>query len=461
MHRPSLPVFSGDKDRALDAALTQLVPRGLAERSGVSALLPPANEIVAPDVHVTAVRRLPAEAAQYVAWPEAVHPEVVAALARRGIEQVYSHQAEAMRHALGGQHVVVVTPTASGKTLCYNGPVLTAILNDPASRALYLFPTKALAQDQLAELHGLSESIAGETGSTIGVFTYDGDTPQDARRAIRQQAHVVLSNPDMLHAGVLPHHPKWAKLFENLRYIVIDELHAYRGVFGSHLANILRRLQRICRHYGSDPTFICCSATIANPKALAEALTEQPFALVNRNGAPRGEKFFLFVNPPVVNEALGIRRSYLAETRRVALEFLQALAPDHRLRAEPALDRDPDDLLEGCVRRPARHRGSDPRDIAAATCRCGGARSSAGCARATCAPSCRRVRSNSASTSARSTSRCWRDTPARLPARGSARAARDVGRPDRRRSWSPRARRSTSSSSGIRRTSSTRHPSMR
>jgi DEAD/DEAH box helicase domain-containing protein len=278
------------------------------------------NEAVAPDVHDPCGCRRRHRIAD---WPEGIHPEVVGALRRRGIEQVYSHQAEAMRHALGGQHVVVVTPTASGKTLCDNGPVLSAILAEPAARALYLFPAKALAQDQLAELHALSESIADQAGTKIGVFTYDGDTPQDARRAIRQQAHVVLSNPDMLHAGVLPHHPKWAKLFENLRYIVIDELHAYRGVFGSHLANILRRLQRICRHYGSNPTFICCSATIANPRGLAENLTERSFALVDRNGAPRGEKFFLFVNPPVVNETLGIRRSYLAETRRVALEFLK------------------------------------------------------------------------------------------------------------------------------------------
>jgi DEAD/DEAH box helicase domain-containing protein len=155
------------------------------------------------------------------------------------------------------------------------------------------------------------------------VFTYDGDTPQDARRAIRGRAHVVLSNPDMLHSGVLPHHPRWAKLFENLRYVVIDELHAYRGVFGSHLTNVLRRLRRICRHYGSAPTFICSSATIANPRELAEALVEQPFELVSESGAPRGEKIFLFVNPPVVNQQLGIRRSYLEETRRIAAEFLK------------------------------------------------------------------------------------------------------------------------------------------
>ncbi|MBP6716552.1 MAG: DEAD/DEAH box helicase, partial [Acidobacteria bacterium] len=251
----------------------------------------------------------------------------------RGIDQLYSHQAEAVDHAMHGRNVVIVTPTASGKTLCYNVPVLDAILKDPASRALYLFPTKALAQDQLAELHQMAEVIGAQSQAEaqaergehvqIGVFTYDGDTPQDARRAIRGKAHVVLSNPDMVHAGILPHHPRWAKLFENLKYIVIDELHTYRGVFGSHLANILRRLRRVCQHYGSNPTFICSSATIANPKELAEKLTEQPFEIVDKSGAPRGEKFFLFVNPPVVNQQLGIRRSYLSETRRVAIEFLK------------------------------------------------------------------------------------------------------------------------------------------
>jgi len=180
---------------------------------------------------------------------------------------------------------------------------------------------------------GPREGAAGSTEGTaerieraapeIGVFTYDGDTPSDARRAIRGKAHVVLSNPDMLHSGILPHHPRWAKLFENLKFVVIDELHAYRGVFGSHLSNIMRRLQRVCRHYGSDPVFICSSATIANPRELAEGLTGRPFEVVDRSGAPRGEKFFLFVNPPVVNAQLGIRRSYLAEARRVALEFLK------------------------------------------------------------------------------------------------------------------------------------------
>src|SRR4029453_13534216 len=161
------------------------------------------------------------------------------------------------------------------------------------------------------------------SGEQVGVFTYDGDTPQDARRSIRGRAHIVLSNPDMVHSGILPPHPRWAKLFENLRYVVVDELHAYRGVFGSHLCNVLRRLQRICRHYGSSPVFICSSVAIAKPPGLAERVVERPFELVDRSGAPRGEKFFVFVNPPVVNRQLGIRRSYLSETRRVATEFLK------------------------------------------------------------------------------------------------------------------------------------------
>jgi DEAD/DEAH box helicase domain-containing protein len=276
-----------------------------------------------PDAWVTAVRRLPARQAQYAQFPDGFDPVVGEILRDRGIEQLYTHQAAAMAHALAGRNVVITTPTASGKTLCYNAPVLSAILRDASTRALYLFPTKALAQDQLAELHELSDQASRRTEREIGVFTYDGDTPQDARRAIRGRAHVVLSNPDMIHSGILPHHPRWAKLFENLRFVVIDELHAYRGVFGSHLTNVLRRLRRICEHYGSCPVFICSSATIANPRQLAEALVEQPFELVSDSGAPRGEKFFLFVNPPVVNQQLGIRRSYLAETRRVASEFLR------------------------------------------------------------------------------------------------------------------------------------------
>ena len=198
------------------------------------------------DVHVTAARRLPPVQAAYAPFPEALDARLRRALAARGIEELYTHQAEAVGHVLAGRNVVVTTPTASGKTLCYNAPVLNAILADPSARALYLFPTKALAQDQLAELHQMAGIVSAEGAGAIGVFTYDGDTPQDARRAVRARAHVVLSNPDMLHSGILPHHPRWAKLFENLRFVVIDELHAYRGVFGSHLANIMRRLARVC-----------------------------------------------------------------------------------------------------------------------------------------------------------------------------------------------------------------------
>ena len=276
-----------------------------------------------PDGWITAVRTLPARDAVFADWPDGLDSRLRTALEAGGLSQLYSHQASVIQHALAGRNVVVTTPTASGKTLCYNAPTLSRILAEPSSRALYLFPTKALAQDQLAGLHELCEHIQRTTESEIGVFTYDGDTPQDARRAIRTRAHVVLSNPDMLHSGILPHHPRWAKLFENLRFVVIDELHAYRGVFGSHLSNVVRRLRRICRHYGSDPVFICSSATIANPRDLAERLVEAPFELVEESGAPRGEKLFLFVNPPVVNRQLGIRRSCLGETRRVAGEFLR------------------------------------------------------------------------------------------------------------------------------------------
>jgi DEAD/DEAH box helicase domain-containing protein len=219
---------------------------------------------------------------------------------------LYSHQATSAELVRDGKNVVVVTPTASGKTLCYNLPVLNAVLESPDTRALYLFPTKALAQDQLAEL----QDLATRLNDGFGVFTYDGDTPSDARKAIRERGHIVLTNPDMLHTGILPHHTKWMRLFENLRYIVLDELHTYRGVFGSHLGNVLRRLKRITKFYGSDPQFICCSATIANPGELAFQLIEKQVELVEENGAPAGEKLFVFYNPPMVNRNLGIRRSY-------------------------------------------------------------------------------------------------------------------------------------------------------
>ena len=303
--------LAGGKATALQSALEKLVPGSWTERPD------------APDGVVTAVRRLPPVEARHAPFPDFIDSRLRTALERRGITQLYSHQADALRHVSAGRNVVVTTPTASGKTLCYNLPVLNSVLGNPAARALYLFPTKALAQDQMAELHELAGALEAEGGHPIAVHTYDGDTPADARRTIRARAHVVLSNPDMLHSGILPHHPRWAKLFENLQFVVIDELHAYRGVFGSHLCNVLRRLRRIARHYGSDPLIISSSATIANPRELAERLAERPFELVSDSGAPRGEKFFVFVNPPVVNRELGIRRSYLAEARRVAGEFLR------------------------------------------------------------------------------------------------------------------------------------------
>jgi len=319
------------QEATLSTQQVDRVPRGASTKGGDPALTLVLDRLTggavdrpdSPDAWVTAVRRLPAREAQFAGEVAGIDDRLRDVLRERGIQGFYTHQAAAVEHALARRNVVITTPTASGKTLCYNAPVLSAVLRDPSTRALYLFPTKALAQDQLAELHTLSDHLSRRSDLEIGVFTYDGDTPQDARRAIRGRAHIVLSNPDMVHSGILPHHPRWAKLFENLQFVIIDELHAYRGVFGSHLTNVLRRLRRICRHYGSNPTFICSSATIANPRELAEALVEQPFELVSESGAPRGEKWFLFVNPPVVNQQLGIRRSYLAETRRLAAEFLK------------------------------------------------------------------------------------------------------------------------------------------
>jgi DEAD/DEAH box helicase domain-containing protein len=270
------------------------------------------------DEVLTAVRHIPAREGQFRAMPGWVRPELAAAYHAKGIEKLYTHQAAAAELAHAGKNFVVVTPTASGKTLCYNLPVLNAVLGNADTRALYLFPTKALAQDQLAELHDLAKRL----DDCFGVFTYDGDTPSDARRAIRERGHVILTNPDMLHTGILPHHTKWTRVFENLRYIVLDELHNYRGVFGSHLANVLRRLARIAEFYGSKPQFICCSATIANPGELATQLIAEPVQVVEENGAPAAEKLFVFYNPPMVNRNLGIRRSYLNETTRVAQELL-------------------------------------------------------------------------------------------------------------------------------------------
>ena len=269
--------------------------------------------------NVTSWRVLPERKARYGSFPDTLEPGVLSALRDKGIDRPYIHQEHAIRCALDGKDLVVVTPTASGKTLCYNVPVLDAILKDESARALYLFPTKALSSDQAAELYSLIETIQ----CPIKAYTYDGDTPASARTAIRQAGHVVVTNPDMLHQGILPHHAKWIKLFENLRYVVIDEIHAYRGVFGSNLANVIRRLKRICAFYGSDPVFICCSATIQNPKELAERMIGKPVELVDENGAPAGERHVVFYNPPVVNQQLGIRAGSIPETRTIAASLLK------------------------------------------------------------------------------------------------------------------------------------------
>ena len=271
---------------------------------------------------IVATRHFPARPAVYAPFPATLDPRLCDALRARGIEQLYIHQARTWELVDKGHHVVVVTPTASGKTLCYNVPALQALLKEPDARILYLFPTKALAQDQLAELEAIARTLPD-----LRMFTYDGDTPQDARRAVRARANLVLTNPDMLHSGILPHHTKWASLFQNLKFVVIDELHAYRGVFGSHLANVLRRLGRICRHYGSAPQFIMASATIGNPRELAERLTGASVEEVAESGAPSGEKTVLCYNPPVINPELGIRAPYLGEASKLAQRFLREKVP--------------------------------------------------------------------------------------------------------------------------------------
>ena len=268
--------------------------------------------------NLTAWQTIPPKPARYAGFPEALQPRLVEGLKQRGIHNLYTHQHEAVEAVLNGEDVCVVTPTASGKTLCYNVPVLNRLMENPKARALYLFPTKALSQDQVHEL----KSTIDDLEVTIGTYTFDGDTPASARKAVRSAGHIVVTNPDMLHTGILPHHTIWIRLFENLAFVVIDEVHHYRGVFGSHLANVLRRLKRICAFYGSNPQFICCSATIANPKELAERIIEKPVHLVDDNGAPAGEKHFLFYNPPVVNAELGIRKSSVKEASRLATQLL-------------------------------------------------------------------------------------------------------------------------------------------
>ncbi|MGH8105039.1 MAG: DEAD/DEAH box helicase, partial [Arenimonas sp.] len=262
---------------------------------------------------------LPGQEGQYAELPKDLPEALANALKTHGIHQLYSHQAEAWRAVQNGEHVVVVTPTASGKSLCYTLPVVAGAMKKQ-SKALYLFPTKALAQDQVADLLELNR--AGPLG--VKAFTFDGDTPGDARAAVRLHGDIVVSNPDMLHQAILPHHTKWAQFFENLQYVVIDEIHTYRGVFGSHVANVLRRLKRVCAFYGANPQFILCSATIGNPKAHAEALIEHEVTAITESGAPTGDKQVLLWNPPVVNPDLGLRASARSQSNRIARLSIRA-----------------------------------------------------------------------------------------------------------------------------------------
>ncbi len=270
------------------------------------------------DPHVVYWHEIEPKEADTVPFPAELDARVRLALEARGIASLYTHQAAAYEAARGGRNVVAVTPTASGKTLCYNLPVLDAIAKAPESRALYLFPTKALAQDQMHELH----EIIAEMEAPIYTYTYDGDTPPVLRQKIRQAGHIVITNPDMLHTAILPHHTKWISLFEQLRYVIIDELHTYRGVFGSHVANVIRRLKRICAFYGSSPTFICASATIANPQQLAERLTGEPMTLIDQNGAPQGRKWFVLYNPPIVERTMNVRQSAAKTAVELARQLL-------------------------------------------------------------------------------------------------------------------------------------------
>jgi len=273
---------------------------------------------------VTGAIRVPGREGRYADFPDDLPPRLANALRARGLQRLYSHQAEAWAATQRGEDVVVVTPTASGKTLCYTLPVVASALRDggqaQASKALYLFPTKALAQDQVAELLELTK--AGDLG--VRAATFDGDTPGDQRQAIRLNGDIVVTNPDMLHQGILPHHTKWAQLFERLRYVVIDEIHTYRGVFGSHLANVLRRLERICAFYGAHPQFILCSATIGNPQAHAEALIGRRVTAITESGAPTGDRHVLLWNPPVTNPDLGLRASARSQSTRIARMAIKA-----------------------------------------------------------------------------------------------------------------------------------------
>lgn len=270
--------------------------------------------------NLVAWRTLPARPAQTGPFPDDLPVPIQQTLVAAGIHSLYSHQLEAWTQARHGENIILSTGTASGKTLAYNIPVFASLLQDASARALYLFPTKALAQDQFSTLNAFH--VETLEGSTVSAAIYDGDTPQSARSAIRKNARIVLSNPDMLHTGILPHHTNWLDFLANLKIVVIDEAHTYRGVFGSHVANVIRRLKRVANFYGAHPQFILASATIANPKELAERLIEQPVHLIDNDGSARGPRHFIIYNPPITDEALGLRKSSLLEGVRLAHDLI-------------------------------------------------------------------------------------------------------------------------------------------
>ena len=330
----------------------------LAEQAAPSAADDPVRRLAARlkrkyGSRVTGELVAPGSPGRFEPLPDELHPALRQALHSRGVDQLYSHQSRAWGQVRAGVDSVMVTPTASGKTLCYNLPVLQAVL-EGGGKALYLFPTKALSQDQVAELTELNQ--AGELG--IRAYTFDGDTPGDARKAVRTHGDIVVSNPDMLHQAVLPHHTKWAQFFENLRFVVIDEMHIYRGVFGAHMANLMRRLDRICRFYGARPVFVLCSATIANPEDLAARLVGRPVTAISESGAPVGERHLLLWNPPVINPDLGIRASARSQTTRIARTAIRAglktiLFAQSRLMVE-VLTKYLKDVFDADPRKPAR-----------------------------------------------------------------------------------------------------------
>jgi DEAD/DEAH box helicase domain-containing protein len=268
---------------------------------------------------------LPARQAQFDPIPSDLPAGLLTALHARGIQALYSHQAQALQIARAGQHPVIVTGTASGKTLCFNLPVIERLYTQPQARAIYLYPTKALSQDQYDELQGFIESIPQSCDPPVAPGIYDGDTSASARQAIRKRTRLLITNPDMLHLGILPHHTQWVEFFRGLQFVVIDEMHTYRGVFGSHVANVVRRLKRIARFYGAFPQFILTSATIANPAELAQRLVEEQVTLIDQDGAWRGEKHFLIYNPPIINKELSIRRSLLQESVRLTDGYYQPM----------------------------------------------------------------------------------------------------------------------------------------